>query len=495
MHLVYDQYKSSKGVDVQHIWDPKAGICDLSEEERSASSNIAHIHEEWGDLYEVLHERGEVEGFCSQRNILAAVETGQIEGLYDISRGVTETLIKEGLDSSALANATVDLERVRNLLKDQKASIDGIFDLVAKRTPLSLSLIKQLHQAITQNQGKIDVVDSLGNLKKVALLKGTWKEHPNNVTRDRVRFEYCPPLHVQSEMEKLLEYHNQHEEEGVSGEISAAWLHHRFTQIHPFQDGNGRMARVLASIVLLSNRLYPLVVQRDDKKQYIEALESADAGDLQPLIGYFEEVQVAEHKESGKALEEMPDGVEVAVALAEKRKERIAKTPAFKLYDLLWLVDGVVTSEAPRIQNTISEALSSKELTTRGLEVEVSNSIFTKLSENLPKVSELANTHVTDIEDTCVCRLRAQQTARNLTLDLDLHFRYDAFQHQIIGSAVLRKSFVHGGEKISIDREVRIPLYAKDESAGLETAFKQLKLWSKQLTTGFILAALKIFFP
>lgn len=51
----------------------------------------------------------------------------------------------------------------------------------------------------------------------------------------------------------------------VSPEVEAAWLHHRFTQIHPFQDGNGRIARLLASLVFIKAGWFPLVVTRDDR--------------------------------------------------------------------------------------------------------------------------------------------------------------------------------------------------------------------------------------
>jgi len=70
-------------------------------------------------------------------------------------------------------------------------------------------------------------------------------------------------------------------------EVKADWLHHRFTQIHPFQDGNGRVARALASLVFLREGLFPLVVRESDRKEYIGVLETADAGDLGPLVTFF----------------------------------------------------------------------------------------------------------------------------------------------------------------------------------------------------------------
>jgi hypothetical protein len=69
--------------------------------------------------------------------------------------------------------------------------------------------------------------------------------------------------------------------------IVSAWFHHRFTQIHPYQDGNGRVARALTTLVLLRAKLLPLVVDRDLRVEYIKALEIADAGDLSLLALVF----------------------------------------------------------------------------------------------------------------------------------------------------------------------------------------------------------------
>ena len=69
--------------------------------------------------------------------------------------------------------------------------------------------------------------------------------------------------------------------------IVASWLHHRFTQIHPYQDGNGRVARALTTMVLLQADLLPLVLDRDLRVEYMDALESADLGDLGPLAIIF----------------------------------------------------------------------------------------------------------------------------------------------------------------------------------------------------------------
>jgi prophage maintenance system killer protein len=118
------------------------------------------------------------------------------------------------------------------------------------------------------------------------LLHGAWKEFRNDVIRsDGSRLEYTPPEHVQSEMERLLGLYE--EAAGSHPVVRSAWLHHRFVVIHPFQDGNGRVARALTLMVLLQARYAPLVVDRTQRADYIDALDAANDGDLRPMVRLF----------------------------------------------------------------------------------------------------------------------------------------------------------------------------------------------------------------
>ena len=79
---------------------------------------------------------------------------------------------------------------------------------------------------------------------------GGWKSLPNNPRRADGRIhEYCPPEHVAAEMDRLISMHQSHVVRDAPRDVAATWLHHRLTQIHPFQGGNGRVARRLAGLV------------------------------------------------------------------------------------------------------------------------------------------------------------------------------------------------------------------------------------------------------
>ena len=65
-----------------------------------------------------------------------------------------------------------------------------------------------------------------------------------------------------------------------------AWFQHKFVQIHPFNDYNGRTARMLTAFLLIKFNLHPIEIKADTKKDrstYIKALQSADEGDYSQL--------------------------------------------------------------------------------------------------------------------------------------------------------------------------------------------------------------------
>jgi Fic family protein len=223
-----------------------------------------------------------------------AIETGVIERLYTIDQGTTLLLIEHGIDESLIPHNATDRPKseVVALIRDQSSAVDHIFDFVGSQRELSTSYIKSLHQLLTRNQDSTEAIDQFGNRFQVSLRRGEWKQQPNNPLRpDGVVYEYCPPEQVASQMDDLLRLHREHEHNNIPPEIEAAWFHHRFTQIHPFQDGNGRVARLLASLILIKAGWFPLVVKRDDKVKYIEALEAADAGSLEALVSFFAKAQ------------------------------------------------------------------------------------------------------------------------------------------------------------------------------------------------------------
>ncbi|MCY4159472.1 MAG: Fic family protein [Bacteroidetes bacterium] len=153
---------------------------------------------------------------------------------------------------------------------------------------MSTSLIKELHAVFTRHQKITEGRDQFGNIVKVNIEPGEYKKIPNNPIRPGERVHiYCPPEHVDSEMDRLIGMYKEHQSQDVSPVVEAAWFHHRFTQIHPFTDGNGRVARALATMILIQGGSFPLIVQEEKRSEYIDALEQADKGELASLVNFF----------------------------------------------------------------------------------------------------------------------------------------------------------------------------------------------------------------
>jgi len=214
------------------------------------------------------------------------------DGLDDF--GVTVVLIEKGIEASLIPHGSSDRppEEIVQIVRDHHDALDGPFSFVKQHRPLSSSYICELHSQMQKHQESTMGQNSLGGLVEIKLVRGKYKMLPNNPSiPGKGLHEYCPPEHVASEMDNLIAWHLGHTEQKVPAEIEAAWLHHRFTQIHPFQDGNGRIARALASLVFIREGYFPLLITRDTRAEYIDALGIADTGDIGPLILLFARLQ------------------------------------------------------------------------------------------------------------------------------------------------------------------------------------------------------------
>ncbi len=252
---------------------------------------LSALSEVWQERKSDLEQNDAYLEFIKKLQREWAVETGIIERLYNWERGVTEVLIEQGIDSALIAYhgglRPDKAEDVTNLINDQRAIVEELFSFVKDERPFSEHFIRGMHAQFTTHQEYTDALTLDGDAIRVPLLRGAYKKWPNNPSRSNgVVHQYCPPEIVQEEMERLVSWYQQAPAD-TPVEVLSAWLHHRFTQIHPFQDGNGRVARALASLVFLKARVFPLVIRGSDRQVYIDALEKADKGDITSLVNLF----------------------------------------------------------------------------------------------------------------------------------------------------------------------------------------------------------------
>ena len=272
----------------EYIWRPIEPLSDA--ERRIDLAAMSPLYENWRASKKRIQQSSPTQLSDFNKRLIRrlSVETGILERLYDLDRGTTEALVTHGFAEELVTRSNTNIEPALliDLLRDQEAAIQLVIDCVGKRRQLTKGLIHELHAILTKHQDTTIVVDQFGTRLEIPLLKGKYKEQPNNPKRpDGGIHEYCPPVHVDSEMGNLIEWLSTYSTDDPI--IVASWLHHRFTQIHPYQDGNGRVARALTTMVLLQADLLPLILDRDLRVEYIDALETADLGDLSQLASIF----------------------------------------------------------------------------------------------------------------------------------------------------------------------------------------------------------------
>lgn len=117
---------------------------------------------------------------------------------------------------------------------------------------------------------------------------GTYKKTPNSVRLPNGElFHYASPEETPILMRELIEwYRDEHKKRVLHPVELAALLHYKFVRIHPFDDSNGRTARLLMNYELLRSGYPPVVIKSNDKKNYLFALSKADAGDIASFVEY-----------------------------------------------------------------------------------------------------------------------------------------------------------------------------------------------------------------
>jgi len=214
----------------------------------------------------------------------AASETGGIEGLYR-SENITQTAIELSAWESALRGANPD---TRALIEAQFQAYELIVDLAFKeRFPINEAFIRRLHEIVCGPQETYEVETDVGK-QHHQLPKGTYKQHDNRVKLPDGSFHYYAPAQgTAGEMGRLCGELQTAEFVQAHPILQAAYAHHALVAIHPFSDGNGRVARLVASVFTVQDSSLPILIASDQKLEYFAALESADQGKYQVFVNFI----------------------------------------------------------------------------------------------------------------------------------------------------------------------------------------------------------------
>jgi len=215
----------------------------------------------------------------------AAFDSGAIEGLYPTDRGLTLTVATQ----AAAWEQAVDerSEDARALFEAQLAAFELVLDLVTDRFPkVTQAWIRRLHEEITAAQTMYKVHTPVGEQDQ-PLPKGQYKKHPNHVrTSDGQIHAYAPADRTQDEMQRFLDELESPVFVNAHPVLQASYAHYAFVAIHPFADGNGRVARAIASAYTYRDMSVPFLVLAHQRDMYFSTLAKADSGNADSFVEF-----------------------------------------------------------------------------------------------------------------------------------------------------------------------------------------------------------------
>jgi Fic family protein len=244
--------------------------------------------------------------------------SNNLEG-NSLTYGETKALLMYGV--TALGKPLKDHFEVTG----HNEAIDWVIEMVNGDRPLTENFIRELHTLLLKEPYEVDAITPDGKPTKKRIKVGEYKSSPNHVkTRTGEIFYFATPEETPSKMADLMAWYNEvSADESFNKILLAAEFHYKFIRIHPFDDGNGRTARILMNFVLMKFGYPPVIIKTEDKANYFAALQLADTGNLEAFVAYIAknlvhslEIMIA--GANGESIEE-PDDIDKEIALLEKR--------------------------------------------------------------------------------------------------------------------------------------------------------------------------------
>ncbi len=249
---------------------------------------------------------------------LAGQSVGYLQGLSndEQTESVVSILVKEAIKTSSIEGEFISradlISSIRKNLgyttphhhiKDKRS--EGIATLLVKsrenfESDLTHEQLFEWHQMLMMGNNVIHVGQYRSHSEPMQIISGA-------IGKEEVHFEAPPSAQVTSEMQMFLKWFNESKPDGKSPIqnvlIRAAIAHLYFEIIHPFEDGNGRIGRVIAEKALAQGLKRPILMSLStaielDRKAYYAALKKVQrTNEITEWIHYFSETILKAQKE------------------------------------------------------------------------------------------------------------------------------------------------------------------------------------------------------
>lgn len=211
--------------------------------------------------------------------ILEALRTSEIEGEF-LSREDVMSSIKKNLGISG---------KTSPLVRDKRAK--GISNVLveARKTfsqKLTKSMLLKWHKLLMEGNKYINAGVWRSSNEPMQIVSGA-------IGKEKVHFEAPPSFRVEEEMRLFISWFNASESSISNPAVRSALTHLYFESIHPFEDGNGRIGRILSEKVLLQSIVFALPISLSaaieaTRKQYYAELNKAQKSlEVNSWLNYF----------------------------------------------------------------------------------------------------------------------------------------------------------------------------------------------------------------
>jgi Fic family protein len=172
-------------------------------------------------------------------------------------------------NSNSIEGSTLSPKEVELLLSENISPNKALEDVLeAKAAQKTLEFVKEYKKEYDEKL--LLQVHEMYFKDTKPYIAGKYKTHQNRVRGSN--FEPTPPQYVITDMKNYFKEYKQLEKELHPLEL-AAWVHWKLVRIHPFQDGNGRTARIIMNFILNKNGYAMIDIKTKEKQQYFSAME------------------------------------------------------------------------------------------------------------------------------------------------------------------------------------------------------------------------------
>ncbi|WP_116107650.1 Fic family protein [Lewinella sp. IMCC34191] len=167
-------------------------------------------------------------------------------------------------------------------------AVNVMLDMVKGDRPLRQTDVRQLHQIMLKEDYPQRAITPDGRRVFRTIHVGVYKREPNHVRTASGKMHYfAEPNAVPGLMRELLDWYELAErEDELHPLLRATVLHHEFVAIHPFDDGNGRIGRMVMNFALMRAGFPATIIPVSNRLEYYRALSAADEGDYVPLVSF-----------------------------------------------------------------------------------------------------------------------------------------------------------------------------------------------------------------